>query len=230
MRLNILPQINHQLSGAETLRGIYAYYGEDISMDDLVVSTTRFSNRRLRPLALAIDALERGYAVTVHCCDTRIFDLSWMGLVSSELKEKLEYHKSKADSVHLTQTFDAYIQILEKGGTIDLSEINRAVIRKAVELKAPIIAAVSATHLFHSKREYLDSKDRPVLDDAKGKTAGHLVAVTAWVGKEITLHDPYLANPITGKAKYKVYISRLMRSILLGVLSYDAQMVVITKK
>ena len=47
---------------------------------------------------------------------------------------------------------------------------------------------------------------------------------------EISVADPYKENPFSGNNKYLVGSQRLINSILLGIVTYDANIIIIQPK
>jgi len=48
--------------------------------------------------------------------------------------------------------------------------------------------------------------------------------------REVLVADPYQKNPVSGDQYYMVSISRLLGAILLGILTHDANLLVIEPK
>ena len=67
-------------------------------------------------------------------------------------------------------------------------------------------------------------------DDVRGAPCGHFVVLAGYHrdDRTVLVADPYLPNPVArGKRFYAVNIDRVICSILLGVLTYDANLLVI---
>jgi len=70
-----------------------------------------------------------------------------------------------------------------------------------------------------------DEKD----DDIRGEVQGHFVVLS---GYDQTTHtafvaDPYSQNPLTGTNAYVTDLDRLIGAILLGVITHDANLLII---
>jgi hypothetical protein len=66
-------------------------------------------------------------------------------------------------------------------------------------------------------------------DDILGEPAGHFVVITGYdqQADAVTIADPY-SNPFTPGPYYMVPWNRLASSVLLGVVTYDANLLVLS--
>ena len=66
-------------------------------------------------------------------------------------------------------------------------------------------------------------------DDIRGEPLGHFVVLHGYDKREQTVRvaDPYELNPLGGGQGYTVPMNRLLNAILLGVLTYDANLLII---
>src|SRR5690606_25613748 len=69
-------------------------------------------------------------------------------------------------------------------------------------------------------------------DDLRGYPAGHFVVVSGYDSEtnQVLVNDPLMDNPYSPKQQYNVKIEKLICSILLGVLTYDAKLLIIEPK
>jgi hypothetical protein len=68
-------------------------------------------------------------------------------------------------------------------------------------------------------------------DDLRGEPAGHFVVLCGYdkARRLVQVADPYQKNPLGDHLYYTVDIYRLMGAVLLGCLTYDANLLVIEK-
>jgi hypothetical protein len=66
-------------------------------------------------------------------------------------------------------------------------------------------------------------------DDIRGEPVGHFVVLTGYQRetREVLIADPLQSNPLTGSRYYAVDTHRLIGAILLGTVTYDANLLVI---
>jgi len=105
-------------------------------------------------------------------------------------------------------------------------DLNRKLIRNTLRKSLPIIAGLSSTYLYRAMREY---GPNGVDDDLRGEPTGHFVVLSGYDREERTVHiaDPYKKNPVSTAHYYSVHIDRVISSILLGVLTHDANFLLI---
>ena len=203
---------------------------------------------------LGCHALRRGYRVVVYTFNLRVFDPTWFqGMPSSEsadgrsspanpstshpsrlrgdvpaaqLIERLTAQMAAKSSEKLHAASRAYIEFLQLGGTLRMQDLNANLIRRYLKRSIPVLTGLSATYLYDCPREFgVDC----VPDDIRGLATGHFVVLCGYDKRRQTTRvaDPYRSNPLAQDHFYEVGLDRLVCSILLGVLTYDANLVVI---
>lgn len=78
-------------------------------------------------------------------------------------------------------------------------------------------------------REYTGLDNQVIMDDIKGFPCGHFVVLSGYDNKQrhVVVADPYSANAVSGDNYYSVKVARLINSIMLGIMTYDANLLVI---
>ena len=99
-------------------------------------------------------------------------------------------------------------------------------IRSYLDRGIPILAGLSSTYLYRSIREYGFEGEE---DDVRGEPAGHFVVLCGYDRKtrEVLVADPLYPNPFADNHTYAVSIDRVIASILLGILTYDGNLLII---
>ncbi len=66
-------------------------------------------------------------------------------------------------------------------------------------------------------------------DDVRRDPEGHFFVLSGYnlITREITVSDPFLSNPYSHTLSYKVKVDRVICAILLGVLTFDANFLII---
>jgi len=89
-----------------------------------------------------------------------------------------------------------------------------------------LITGLSATYLYRDVRDIPETNQE---DDIRGEPVGHFVVLTGYSKhpREVMVADPLQTNPLVGSRYYAVSAHRLIGAILLGAVTYDANVVVI---
>ena len=85
---------------------------------------------------------------------------------------------------------------------------------------------MSATYLYRTAREFGPGDD---YDDVRGTPSGHFVVLCGYDREKRTVlvADPLQSNPVGKGQYYEVDLNRVICSILLGVTTYDANLLII---
>src|SRR5690606_8715551 len=119
------------------------------------------------------------------------------------------------------------------GGIVRMEAPTRALMRKYLKRDIPILTGLSSTWLYGEPRERLvdESASIPqyIADDVGGYPQGHFVVLCDYDAEErqVLVADPYSANPLARDHLYHVDIDRVIAAILMGILTYDANLLVI---
>ncbi len=107
-----------------------------------------------------------------------------------------------------------------------LADLTPALIRRYLKRQQPIITGLSATFLYRSPREYGDKCD---YDDVRGVPSGHFVVLCGYdqEKREVLIADPLHTNPISDEQIYHSSIDRVINAILLGVLTFDGNLIIL---
>jgi hypothetical protein len=222
----IAPQPDETTCGPTCLQAIYSYYADPISLEQTIAQVTMLEEGGTLAVLLANHALQRGYRATLYTYKLQLFDPTWVDLPRTALAEKLRAQAAFKKDPKLLAATDAYLQFLELGGLLLARDLTGALIRGFLKQGMPIIAGLSATFLYRSAREYGPNCD---YDDVRGEPSGHFVVLHGYDREARTIHvaDPLKSNPLTGAQNYTASIDRVINAILLGVLTYDANLLII---
>lgn len=157
---------------------------------------------------------------------------AWQGVPDADdLARKLRAQLRVKRSGHLVARGRAYLQFLEMGGRVALAEPGPQLFESWIERGVPVLAGLSATYLYQSARERVDESDPNQLieDDVRGEPTGHFVVLRGWDPStgEVSVADPLQPNPVAANGLYRVSAERLQAAILLGVLTGDANLLVL---
>ena len=228
--LHILPQPDDVTCGPTSMHAVYKYFGEDLNLPQLIHDIEMLETGGTLAVYLGIDAMKRGYKATVYSYNLRIFDPSWFDFGTNLLIEKLEKQLEYKEGKRFKKTCSAYLEFLKSGGTLRFDNLEYQVIEQYIKRGLPVIAGLSSTYLYPSVREFETRNDKIIYDDVRGEPTGHFVVVKDINDKEVWLADPYNQNPYNSiDREYKVPVRRFINSVRLGVITYDANLLIIEK-
>jgi hypothetical protein len=214
--------------GPACLHGVYRHYGDDVPLDRVVADTRTLDQGGTLDVFLANHALQRGYAATILTYNLDLFDPTWFGLPNDEFRARLAAQAKVKPWRRLQTATHGYDEFLKLGGKLELKDLEPALLRKYLQ-RGPLITGLSATYLYRAVR---DIPATNADDDIRGEPVGHFVVLTGYRRdtREILIADPLRANPLVGSRYYAVQVQRLIGAILLGVMTYDANLLIIEPK
>lgn len=224
----MLPQPDDTTCGPTCLHAVYRYLGYDVPLEEVIRTVPKLKTGGTVGVMLGRDALRRGFRVTMYTYNLLVFDPTWFKDKEVDLAAKLAAQARAKRSSKLKLVCKAYIDFLRRGGEIRFETLKGALIRRHLSEGRPIITGLSSTYLYQAMREYgPDDSD----DDIRGLPAGHFVALCGYDRKarEVLIADPLESNPHSPTRRYSIDINRVLSSILLGVLTYDANLLIIDK-
>lgn len=216
--------------GPTSLHAVYNFFGDKISLQKVISEINYLNSGGTLAVMLAIHALKRNYQATIYTYNLEVFDPSWF-TVKTDLKAKLLEQKKYKTSKKLHHATNAYLEFLTLGGEIKFINLTPSLLNKFFKMNIPILTGLSATYLYNCAREAWGG-NQSVYDDVKGKSTGHFVVLSGYNNEthDVIVADPYRENPVSHDNYYSVKVSRLINSIMLGVLTYDANLLVIEPK
>jgi hypothetical protein len=226
--VEILEQPNDITCGPTSLHAVYRYFGYPLELDEVIASVRNLDSGGTLAVFLGLDALRRGFQAQIFSYNLRILDPSWEFLpnetVIHKLREQLRFKTGKK----FRATTEAYIAFLEAGGSFLFEDLTHDLLRRYFDRRLPILAGLSATYLYACMREFTNHLDQSVYDDLKGEPMGHFVVLCGFENGSVIVADPYKRNPLTGESYYKVGLNRLVNAIMLGIVTYDANLLMIS--
>jgi len=231
MDIRILPQPDDVTCGPTSLHAVYSYFGYHIPLEQLIREMEFLEDGGTLAVFLGIDALKRGFTARIYSYNLKVFDPTWADLPMSSLRQKLQARYDAKKNGKLRAALRAYMHFLDKGGEIVQQELSVQLFQKFFRRGIPVLSGLSATYLYNSMREYTNAQNQSVFDDIQGDPMGHFVVLYGTDSdKRFLVADPDQRNPISGDHYYQVESRRLIHSILLGIVTYDSNMLVIQPK
>ncbi|HEY5689918.1 MAG TPA: peptidase-C39 like family protein [Cyclobacteriaceae bacterium] len=229
LNFDIKAQPDMVTCGPTCLHALYQHYGDDISLKQVIKEAKQITTGGTLAVMLGDHALRRGYKAHIYTYNLNVFDPTWFKYSSKKIVELLKKQmRVKKTKRKLLVECEAYIEFLQAGGSVKYAELNKDLIKNYLMKSIPILTGLSATYLYGTPREIGDANK---YHSIKGEPVGHFVVINGFDGKNdiVYLADPMNPNPLKSQY-YNVKFDRLINSILLGIVTYDANLLVIEPK
>ena len=224
--LKMLPQPTETTCGPTCLHAVYRYFGERISLSRTIEEIPALEEGGTLAVLLGLHALKRGYKARIYTYNLHVFDPTWFLHAGVDLKRFLAAQKKAKRSRKLGFATDAYIEYLDSGGELSFEDLTPQLLRRYLERGVPLLTGLSATYLYRSAREVPDTNE---YNSIAGEPSGHFVVLSGYDRhvRNLLVADPFRLNPFAGNNYYWCDVRRVVSSILLGIVSYDANLLVI---
>lgn len=225
-RLEVLPQPDNTTCGPTCLHAVYRYFDDHLPLEQVIDEVAALPHGGTLAVLLACHALKRGYAAEIFTYNLQMFDPTWFR-GKTELIARLEAQRRVKADPKLQLASHAYLEFLRLGGLVSYEPLSARLLRRFLQREVPILTGLLATYLYDCAREYRDE-----YDDVRGEPVGHFVVLSGYdrQKREVLIADPLHDNPRYKKRYYSVSTERLLASILLGIVTYDANLLIITPK
>ncbi|HEX8039619.1 MAG TPA: C39 family peptidase [Chryseosolibacter sp.] len=227
---DIQAQPDDVTCGPTCLQALYQFYNDPVPLKNVIREVKQLKNGGTMAVMLANHALQRGYRAHIYTYNLNVFDPTWFKHPSKKiaqfLREQMEFKNKKRKLQFATQ---AYIKFLELGGRLHYAELDETLIKGYLKRSIPILTGLSATYLYGTPREI---PQYDIYDPIKGEPAGHFVVITGYDEEKnfVYVADPVEPNPLGKGQLYSVGFGRLINSIMLGIVTYDANLLIIEPK
>lgn len=229
--LAILPQPDDHTCGPTCLHAVYRYYDRTLPLDRIIAEAERLEDGGTLAVLLAHHALKRGFSARIYTYNLQVFDPTWFGKPPAYLIERLEAQSEHKQSERLQLASRAYQEFLQLGGELRFEDMRPGLLRRYLKKGVPILTGLSATYLYRTPREMQEGQ-KMLFDDVRGDPSGHFVVLAGYNKRtrQVQVADPLKGNPLGDEASghyYWVDIDRLICAIMLGILTYDANLLVL---
>lgn len=229
LHLDIAPQPDNNTCGPTCLHAIYNYYGDEVPLGQLIKEVPALAEGGTLAVLLGCHALARGYTVKLYTYNLTVFDPTWFQPGGPPIAERLRKQIELKDIPKLRLASQAYLEFLRLGGSLRMEDMTGNLLRRYLKRAIPIISGLSATYLYNEPRESPNGGP----DDVGGTPQGHFVVLCGYdaIERSVLVADPLQPNPLAApNGKYDVDLDRLMCAIMLGVVTYDSNLLVIQPK
>ncbi len=236
--VEIEPQPSDSACGATCLQAIYKFWGDHRTVVSIVDDIPQLENGGTLAVELGCHALKNGYSAKIFTYNVQVFDPTWFQSQQADLTEKLkrQHELKRADDARLDRATTAYLRFLELGGEIDMQPLERKLIKQHITAKVPVLAGLSATFLYQEPRERPHPPNEfgisGIPDDVGGQPVGHFVVLSGYDEERdcVRISDPSHPNPRFPASQYWFPLDQLASAILLGIVTYDANLLVVEPK
>lgn len=229
-RITIASQPDDVTCGPTCLHAVYQYFNDEIPLKEVISEVTYLDEGGTLGVLLGLHALKRGYNATIYTYNLQLFDPAWFSSKNranlvSFLKEQKKFKQNKK----IQKASTAYIEFLQRGGELKFKDLTPNLLKSFFEKNIPVLTGLNSTYLYNSPREFVDSDDKITYDSIKGTSSGHFVILGGYddFKKRIIVADPYSDNPLSYGKYYAVNSHRLINSIMLGIITFDANLLII---
>lgn len=227
LHFEIQAQPDDFTCGPTCLHAIYRFYGQHVALPELIAAIPKTPSGGTADVYLANDALRRGYRVTIHTHNIRLFDPTWFrpGVdIAAKLRQQCTF--KGAQRPIFAQLTDAYGEFFALGGRLELTDLTASFLRRHLQAGVPLLTGLSSTYLYRHPREFGDDDQD---DDVRGEPQGHFVVLCGYHSgtRTVLVADPFEENPLAIGRHYEVALDRAIGAIMLGVLTHDASIVVV---
>ena len=225
----MLRQPDDTTCGPTCLHAVYQYHGDRVPLRTVIDEVPSLEGGGTLAVLLGCHALRRGYDATIYTYNLQVFDPTWFRDGASPLAGKLMALADSRSDQKLRNAARAYVDYLALGGKILFQDLTADLLRRYLKRGIPVLTGLSSTFLYRSARELPGSNEA---DDVRGLPAGHFVVLSGYreTNREVRVADPWHPNPVSKEGQYWVGISRIVNSILLGILTYDANLLIVERK
>jgi hypothetical protein len=230
LTLEIQPQPTDETCGPACLHAVYRFLEDPLPLDTVVDEVTHLGTGGTLAAYLGLHALKRGYRATLYTYNLELFDPTWFTEPDDPIAKRLAQQvEAKPGRERLRVASEAHLEYLGAGGSIKFEELSPDLIRRILSRGVPIMTGLSATYLYGCAREVYSAEGFATYDAVSGFPTGHFVVLHGYDPStdSVLVADPYHGNPLSDGHNYRVGIVRLLGAIMLGVLSYDGNLLVI---
>lgn len=225
LQIPIDPQPTDSTCGPTCLHAIYKFYNDPVKLETVIAEVPTLETGGTLGVMLANHALSRGFRCSIYTYNLMIFDPTWF-LPGVDIKSRLQDRGKKTTNPKQKLAIRQYVSFLEQGGKLCFQDLTRSLLRHFLKRHIPILTGLNSTYLYKTMRVYGPNMAD---DDVRGDVVGHFVVLCGYhqENKTVMVADPYPENPYSKERIYVSELDRVISSILLGVMTHDANFIII---
>ena len=225
IEFDMARQPDDSTCGPTCLHSVYQYFRDPMPLQQVIDEVQPLEHGGTLGVLLGCHALRRGYRAVLYTYNLTVFDPSWFELERSAIAQRLRAQSAHKQDEKLRLASAAYLDFLERGGNLRCADLSPRLLRRLLELDRPVLVGLSATYLYREPRELPNGQ----ADDVRGEPAGHFVVLCGYDTRSgrVLVADPLHPTRLSQTHRYAMDVDRLITAILLGVLTYDANLLVL---
>jgi len=243
LKLKIGTQPTETSCGPTCLVAVYDYWDQPTSLETVIDEIGQLGSGGTLAVNLACHALSRGFSAEIVTYNLQLFDPTWFDddgqmhsanwMVDRLNKQLLaKQQRSEIDVERLHAATNSYLQFLDLGGMLRMQPLEEKLLVATLTSGTPILGGLSATYLYNESRErpsVLDGRHTSLPDDVLGDPTGHFVVLHGYEAatQSVSIADPLHPNPMAPTNKYRAPLSRVASAIMLGIITYDANLLIV---
>ena len=221
------PQPDDESCGITCLQAVYGHYGLEIPAESLKHNVVHWHTGGTVGVNLGRHALTQGFSAEIYSYNLKVFDPTWRDLPVKELTAKLKSRQKRIRSSRQKKEIGFYIDFLKNGGVVRFDDLDEVLVKRLFAASRPVICGLSATYLYQTMRELPNNEENDVI----GHPVGHFVVVSGYKADthEVEIHDPLRRHELSATGTYLLPFQKFSNAVMLGILTYDANLLVIGK-
>ena len=224
--ISIRRQPDYTTCGPTSLHAVYQCFRDPISLEQVIEEVPKNPEGGTLAVHLALHALRRGYDASIWVFSLSVWDPTWFRDEADLLAKVRARYAAKgwADDPKMVLALASFEEFIQGGGRYLWQELTPNLVSGLLRRGLPILCGVNATYLYQCAREKGDG-----VDDVGGDPFGHFLVVCGYHSRErsVSIADPLQDNPLHGTKYYRVGLYRFIGAVYLGVMTYDANFLVI---
>ncbi len=212
--------------GATCLHALYRHHGLDLPLARIAREIPQLKNGGTHGVMLGRHALRHGFRVEIVTYNLLMFDPTWFRAPGADLRERLARQAEVKNRRGFLRASHHYQKFLDEGGRITMEDLSEDLFRRFLDQGLPLLTGLSSTYLYQEARMIAETN---LPDDLRGTPEGHFVVVCGHhaAAKSAWIADPHHPNPLGREPVYSVPFRRLLTAVLLGIVTYDANLVIL---
>lgn len=224
--VEMLSQPDETTCGPTCLHAIYRYWGRQEPLHDVIARTGKLERGGTVAVFLACDALRQGFQAVIYTFNLMVFDPSWFAGDIDIVERMRQQQTRKPHDRRVQEVTGGYVEFLRLGGRLRMTTLSRYLLRGFLRRRLPILTGLSSTYLYRAMRGYGPEE---VPDDIRGTPEGHFVVLSGYdrPARTVAVTDPYGPHPYGPEREYWLNVDRAVGAILLGIVTHDANLLII---